>query len=85
MSLRSPEEVNLVKAYWRVRLGHGHVVPANNKARCGGPAFCNECAKDLALWTNAKNAFRDFIIKTSDWNPEHELTRIIKDAQLKRI
>jgi len=31
-------------------VGHGHVFPRPDgmKARCGGPAMCSECAKDLA-------------------------------------
>lgn len=30
--------------------GHGHVVPNPNgvKARCGGPAICSVCARELA-------------------------------------
>ena len=30
--------------------GHGHVVPRKDgtKARCGGPAICSVCAKELA-------------------------------------
>ncbi len=30
--------------------GHGHVTPNANgfKARCGGPAICEECARELA-------------------------------------
>lgn len=30
--------------------GHGHVYPRpdGNRARCGGPSMCAECAKDLA-------------------------------------
>lgn len=32
--------------------GHGHVFKRTDGilARCGGPAFCTECAKDLARW-----------------------------------
>jgi hypothetical protein len=31
-------------------IGHGHVVPRSDgvKARCGGPAMCGDCAKELA-------------------------------------
>lgn len=31
--------------------GHGHVFPREDgvRARCGGPAVCNECAKDLNI------------------------------------
>lgn len=31
-------------------VGHGHVFPRPDgvRARCGGPAMCSECAKDLA-------------------------------------
>lgn len=28
--------------------GHGHVHPSVFKARCGGPAICPKCARDLA-------------------------------------
>lgn len=33
--------------------GHGHVTPRPDgaKARCGGPALCGECAKELAAQT----------------------------------
>jgi hypothetical protein len=33
-----------------MNVGHGHVFPRadGNKARCGGPAMCSECARDLA-------------------------------------
>jgi hypothetical protein len=29
--------------------GHGHVYlrPDNERERCGGPALCNECSRDL--------------------------------------
>jgi hypothetical protein len=32
--------------------GHGHVVPNpdGSKARCGGPAICSECARELASY-----------------------------------
>ena len=32
-------------------VGHGHVFPRPDgmKTRCGGPALCSECAKDLAF------------------------------------
>jgi hypothetical protein len=35
--------------------GHGHVVPRADgaKARCGGPAICGECARELALMNEA--------------------------------
>lgn len=33
-----------------VNIGHGHVYPRpdGNKARCGGPPLCPECARDAA-------------------------------------
>lgn len=36
--------------------GHGHVFarPDGVRARCGGPAICSECAKDLAAYHQAK-------------------------------
>lgn len=35
--------------------GHGHVTPNpdGSKARCGGPAICSACAKELARQCNA--------------------------------
>jgi hypothetical protein len=37
--------------------GHGHVFPRADgvKARCGGPAICTECARDLGLKLSGAN------------------------------
>lgn len=35
---------------WGTNAGHGHVWkrPDGQRARCGGPSICSQCAKDLA-------------------------------------
>lgn len=44
--------------------GHGHVIPRadGNRARCGGPACCTECARELAqLGTRRLDTFDAWI------------------------
>jgi hypothetical protein len=40
--------------------GHGHVVPNANgvKARCGGPALCSTCNRELAATQGAATTIR---------------------------
>lgn len=48
-------------------VGHGHVFPRPDgvRARCGGPALCRECARDLAR-RNAVEA-KQPIRSPADW------------------
>lgn len=38
--------------------GHGHVYPRPDgvKARCGGPALCSQCARELAMMQNGSHS-----------------------------
>lgn len=43
--------------------GHGHVIPRPDgvKARCGGPALCGVCAKELAAQQTQPPGFADWL------------------------
>ena len=46
--------------------GHGHVFKRRDGAlaRCGGPAFCKECAGDQAILERDAKVMTDFVMDT---------------------
>lgn len=47
--------------------GHGHVYPREDgvRARCGGPACCHECARDLARQQQERAEKKPEIVTTA--------------------
>lgn len=50
--------------------GHGHVKPNpdGSKARCGGPALCSECARELAEAGQPARTGLSLALNCEDWD-----------------
>ncbi len=58
--------------------GHGHVVPRADgaKARCGGPALCSCCARELAVeYSSLEDLGRREAIRAEEWARRYHDTR----------
>lgn len=53
-----------------INIGHGWVYPRPDgvKARCGGPALCSACARDLAHKNTSESGGRDQFVQEITWH-----------------
>lgn len=66
--------------------GHGHVYPNadGSKARCGGPALCSLCAKDLAALQQAEKFAQD-TMANQYLNPEAVLAQMLDAMKVQML
>jgi len=63
-------------------MGHGHVIPNldGSTARCGGPALCDECAREQATM-NLVRSISGASSKEIEWSELHEkIANVINDV-----
>jgi hypothetical protein len=65
-------------------VGHGHVFrrPDGERAQCGGPALCRECAEDLGKQATQEQAHRkqvDALVRLVTLRDHAEIGRVPRD------